>query len=204
MRFPNGAYRCVVIDPPWDIALGPALRRRSGPWTQRLPYDTMADDEIAGLPVAGLLADDVWVVLWVVESKIEVAPALVRGWGCSPRGWRVWRKCGGIQWPGGWRHDAEFMLVASRGRPMWRSTKGMRAVVDAPRPRVPATSERYREYEARCRASGATCPPPLYEHSAKPAEVYDDLAARTDPPRIDLFARRRHPGFEAWGDEVAA
>ena len=41
-------------------------------------------------------------------------------------------------------------------------------------------------------------------HSKKPSEFYELLRTKTKPPRIDVFARKRHPGFDAWGDEAVA
>jgi N6-adenosine-specific RNA methylase IME4 len=42
----------------------------------------------------------------------------------------------------------------------------------------------------------------LTTHSAKPRLFYTILKDRTLEPRIDIFARKRHEGFEAWGNEV--
>jgi len=46
---------------------------------------------------------------------------------------------------------------------------------------------------------------PRREHSRKPDEVYD-LIERMYPvlPRIELFARQARPGWNVWGNEVAA
>jgi site-specific DNA-methyltransferase (adenine-specific) len=42
-------------------------------------------------------------------------------------------------------------------------------------------------------------------HSAKPAEVRDRIVRLMgDVPRIELFARERAQGWEAWGNEVEA
>ena len=39
-------------------------------------------------------------------------------------------------------------------------------------------------------------------HSEKPSRLYDDVRHHFDAPRLDVFARRQHSGFEAWGDQV--
>ena len=39
-------------------------------------------------------------------------------------------------------------------------------------------------------------------HSEKPECVYEDVRAYFAGPRLDMFARRRHEGFDGWGDEV--
>ncbi|MDR7574352.1 MAG: MT-A70 family methyltransferase [Armatimonadota bacterium] len=40
------------------------------------------------------------------------------------------------------------------------------------------------------------------EHSRKPDVVYQLIEAMYDGPYAELFARRRRPGWEVWGDEV--
>ena len=40
------------------------------------------------------------------------------------------------------------------------------------------------------------------KHSEKPPAFYRDIIPKTDAPRIDLFGRRRHAGFDSWGDQV--
>jgi len=42
---------------------------------------------------------------------------------------------------------------------------------------------------------------PRGTHSEKPARFYQLLRAWTPKPRIDIFARNAHEGFDGWGDE---
>lgn len=42
---------------------------------------------------------------------------------------------------------------------------------------------------------------PMVGHSIKPARFYQMLRAWTPKPRIDLFARQAHEGFDGWGNE---
>ena len=39
-------------------------------------------------------------------------------------------------------------------------------------------------------------------HSEKPSLFYEILKNNTKEPRIDIFARRKHDGFDSWGLEV--
>ena len=39
-------------------------------------------------------------------------------------------------------------------------------------------------------------------HSEKPSEFYEIIKSKTQTPRIDIFARKQHHGFTAWGDQV--
>ena len=71
------------------------------------------------------------------------------------------------------RKNAEFCLLARRGRPQ-RLTADVREVVLEP----------------------------VREHSRKPTEVYRRIERFCPGPRIDLFARERRPGWTSWGDEI--
>lgn len=72
------------------------------------------------------------------------------------------------------RNNTEHCLLATRGRPM-----------------VPAQALMSSWYAW-----------PKRRHSQKPDEFYA-LAEQVSPfPRLELFARQQHPGWEAWGDEV--
>ena len=87
-------------------------------------------------------------------------------------------KAGGIySGMGHWTNqNAELCLLARRGKPR-RVARDVKQVVLAPRGR----------------------------HSAKPAEVRDRIVRLMgDVPRVELFARERVQGWEAWGNEIEA
>jgi len=42
----------------------------------------------------------------------------------------------------------------------------------------------------------------IKEHSRKPEILYRIAEQVSDEPRIDIFARQRREGWDAWGDEV--
>lgn len=75
----------------------------------------------------------------------------------------------------GFYRNSELLLFARRGRP----------VVERTGPPLPFVfAEKIRE------------------HSAKPPGIYQLIRGKTPEPRVDIFARRRHPGFSARGDQV--
>ncbi len=46
---------------------------------------------------------------------------------------------------------------------------------------------------------------PIEQHSKKPDEARDKiLALMGDLPRVELFARQKTPGWDAWGNEIAS
>jgi len=42
---------------------------------------------------------------------------------------------------------------------------------------------------------------PRREHSRKPDETYERIEALCEGPYLELFARARRPGWDAWGDQ---
>lgn len=174
---PKGRYRVVVIDPPWPVKFRP---RKDRPNQVAMPYRTMALDEIAALPVADLLADDAWIFCWTLSQFLPQTFAMLDGWGLRYRELMTWRKTTplsrnvGVPSLGTMMRNSEFVVVGSVGCPKWTETKGLYAAFDGVR----------------------------REHSRKPLE-FDELLRRvTEGPRIELFARERKRGFDAWGDEA--
>ena len=169
-------YRVVVIDPPWPLQLGPVYERRvtrGNGLRPALPYEVMSHAEIAALELP--LADDAWVFCWATDSTLPVAlTALPDAWGLKRRWTMVWHKPGGIQLPGGPAYTAEYVVIMSRAKPEFTTTKGLRL--------------------AYCWPRGA--------HSEKPEEFYDLLRRVTEGPRLDMFGRRRIAGFDSWGAEA--
>jgi N6-adenosine-specific RNA methylase IME4 len=44
---------------------------------------------------------------------------------------------------------------------------------------------------------------PRREHSRKPDAQYERIEALVGGPRIELFARQQHPGWDVWGNQTA-
>ena len=174
-NLPTGRYSTVVVDPPWPIQK--IVRRVRPNQTARLDYPTMSVAEIQALPVNGLLDDDAFVFLWTTQRFLPTSFDVVKAWGLTYRFQMVWHKPGGIQPYGLPQYNGEFVTVAVKGDP---------DLIDAGTD-FPAV------FNAR---RGA--------HSEKPQIFYDMLTGVTRAPRLDMFARRRIEGFDAWGDEAPA
>jgi N6-adenosine-specific RNA methylase IME4 len=134
-------------------------------------------ESICALPVADIATPDAVLLLWVPACNLHEALRVVAAWGFEYLTCAVWVKTTGAPGLGHWfRTDHELLLVARRG--------------DVPTP-LPAN-----------RPSSAI-QAPRREHSRKPDEVYA-VIERMYPelPKVELFARARRPGWDAWGKET--
>ena len=170
-----GKFATVVVDPPWDIQMGPvAPEKQWGDTAPILPYERMTLSEIAGLPLASVFDDDAILFCWTTNRLLKDCFDIVDTWGLSYWFTFVWHKNDGMQTPNNPRHTAEFAVVGRKGSPRFQSTRSFRT--------------------ANCWPRGA--------HSEKPEGFYDLLRRVTPGPRLDVFGRRRIAGFESWGDEA--
>ncbi len=179
-----GHYRVIYADPPWRFATWSARGKGRSPeaW-----YDCLSVEDICRIPVAAWAAADAVLLLWTTDPMLERAFEVIRAWGFRYKtvGF-YWVKLNRRSDPdhirphdlftglGFWtRANPEPCLLATRGQPRRRAADVARLVV-APR-----------------RA-----------HSEKPDEVYDRIERLLEGPYLELFARRRRPGWDAWGLEV--
>ena len=172
---PAGGYKTIVVDPPWEYQNNIfQVTSRKFRLTEN-QYQFLTLEEIRQLPIESLAAQDARLYLWTTQKYLPYSFTLLEDWGFCYRWTFVWHKQnGGLQLKGIPNSDAEFILQGNRGNPRFLDNRDFATVLTAPKSR----------------------------HSEKPAYFYELLARVTPGPRIDLFARRRHPGFDAWGDQV--
>lgn len=168
-------YKTVVIDPPWP---GPGEIYDPRAHVRRpIPYSTMTGVQLAAIQVPKLVLPGAQLWLWVPSRHVGDAFLLLQLWGFRYRGLFVWLKPLGTG--RSMRHQVEFLL--------WGVMKGSKL----PRWKgVPVQVHRWKH-------------PGRGHHSEKPAEAYVMIRTLSEPKRVDLFARQRRPGFDAWGIEVA-
>lgn len=171
-------YGAILADPPW------AFRTCSGKYATAHRcaedhYATLSLGNLCSLPVPHLAAVNCALFMWAVDSHLDVAIELARAWGFAYKTVAfVWVKTAKSGEPrigmGYWtRKSAEICILATKGSPR-RLDKGVRQVVMAPR----------------------------REHSRKPDEVSGRIERLVVGPYLELFARERHEGWDAWGDQV--
>jgi N6-adenosine-specific RNA methylase IME4 len=168
-------FRVVLADPPW-----PFRDRLPGPGRGAAKhYGCLTVAELCAFPLPPL-ADDCTLFLWRVASMQQEALDVMAAWGFNLKSEIVWlkRTTTGKRWFGMGRTvraEHETCLIGTRGRPVTR------------RRNIRSTFE----------AVGG-------QHSEKPARFYDFIEALRDGPYVELFARRRRPGWTSLGDQVPA
>ena len=180
-----GRYKCIVVDPPWDQGKTGKRSVRPNQGTD-LDYPTMTRDEIAALPIGEWAAGESFLWLWATNSRsrssgkpiLTLAFELMEYWGFRYYTMLTWDKATGPCPFGPYQITTEHCLFGYRGRCVFpKSSLGkMKTAFSAP----------------------------VTRHSEKPSLLYDSVRRHFDAPRLDVFARRCHPGFDSWGDEAVA
>jgi N6-adenosine-specific RNA methylase IME4 len=176
-----GNYDVVLADPPWSYYGDPDKMAAAGKH-----YALMDQRAVEALPVRAIMAKQGALFLWATCPRLHFAIDAIRAWGLHYRGvayvWIKTRRDGvpiGAQGvtPTFTKPTTELVLAAStckRGRPFPIHDLRQPQTVFAPRGR----------------------------HSAKPPVVRERIERLCgDRPRVELFARERVPGWDAWGDE---
>ena len=184
--FPDKKYSVIYADPPWsyynDRSARPDCTTVRG--MRRPPYSVMGSREIMKLPVGGIAEDDSILFIWTTDYHLEKCIGVIQAWGFSYKtvGF-VWskktKKNKQVCFMGAYtmKSGTELCLLATKG-------KNAHKLV--------------RKHNVKSYLEG-----PRREHSKKPDEVRDRIVDLVgDVPRIELFARERFDGWDAWGDEV--
>jgi N6-adenosine-specific RNA methylase IME4 len=138
-----------------------------------LDYPTMTIKQITDLPVSLISAPDCVLFLWTTHKYLPDSFSILSKWGFKYQRTITWDKGNGMCLFG-FHHRTEFLLFGYRGRlEMYPRRPAFPTIVSEKSPR----------------------------HSEKP-QIFRDLIAPYGIPRIELFARIRVPGWDAWGNEV--
>lgn len=174
-----GGYSIILADPPWSYRDTGCLGSAEG------QYRTMGDDAIASLPISRLAAKDAVLFLWGTYPKLPDVLDLIPRWGFTFK-------------------TLAFQWVKTRGAHPDGSSKPFLGLGHWTRgntePCLLAVRGNLRRIDASIRQLVIS---ELGKHSAKPPEVRDRIVELMgDLPRIELFARERVPGWDAWGAEI--
>lgn len=137
-------------------------------------YPTMAIDEIAKFPLKDYAASTgCHVYLWTTHKYLPDALEIFKTWGVEYQCVLTWIKNVGIS-PFSWMYSTELCLFGHIGSlPLLKMGKRI-------------------DFEAKVR-----------EHSRKPEEFYNLVREVSPEPRLDIFSREKHEGFEQFGNETS-
>lgn len=140
-----------------------------------LHYSLMTTDEIATLSVGKLAKADAHLWLWVTNATLFAGRVVMEAWGFTYRSCLTWVKPGLGLGSSYLRNNTEHLLLGTKGK-------------------APVL---YRSQPTWLFA-------PKQEHSHKPEEQYAVIERCSPGPYLELFARRKRPGWQAWGNEVVS
>lgn len=174
-----GKYNVIYADPPWSYSNFQGKGSYYGDVSRH--YKTLSLDELKELPIKELANENCVMFMWATFPNLKEAIELLEHWGFKYKTTAfVWVK---VDKTGRPRTDglgfytnsnAEIVLIGKRGK-LVRESKSVKQIVMAQK----------------------------RGHSRKPQGVYVRIEEMYgNVPRIELFARNRREGWDAWGDEV--
>lgn len=137
-------------------------------------YNTMSLTEIKRLPVLDIVMRDSCLFLWTTTPLLPEALEVMNAWRYKYITSIYWHKVGSFGMGFWFRGQVEVCLVAIMG-----DIK-------------PFGCQKPNIIEAKPRG-----------HSKKPLEMYAIIESLNINPKIELFARERREGWDAWGNQVS-
>ncbi len=135
-------------------------------------YNVEPLERIKAMPVADLCTENAHCWLWVTNATLEHGFAVLRAWGFTPRSVFTW--CKPRMGLGVYlRNATEHVLFGTRGK-------------------APILFNAQPNWGFF----------PRQEHSHKPEELHKIIERCSPAPYLELFARRRQPGWDVWGNEI--
>lgn len=177
-------YDIIYADPPWDYENWNKKwhqEHAESKWAGK-KYPLMTLDDLCALRVNDIASKNAVLFMWTISTMIPAALKVIEAWGFKYKtvGF-VWVKKNKIAdsffWGMGFwtRSNAEVCLIAVKGKPLPRVSRSVHQIVYSP----------------------------VRKHSQKPDEVRERIVELLgDRPRIELFAREKIDGWDAWGNEV--
>ena len=192
ISFPDKKYQIIYADPPWSFNDRiRSSKKVEGKYQFYAPDTTigrgkylsvMKAQDILDLPVASIAQQNCVLFLWTTDAHLALAINVIQSWGFLYKTvgfvWNKKEKSGKqVCYFGKWTlKGTELCLIGTKGKihSLIQSHK-VRQLVEAQRGK----------------------------HSEKPHEVREKIVELMgDLPRIELFARKKIKGWDAWGDEI--
>ena len=118
---PEGQYRVVVCDPPWEVERAPYDSRDE----PEIDYPTLSVEEIGRLEIGAMLADSAWLFLWTTQAFLPASFKLLEQWGLRYAFTMTWDKQRfGVRPLSRPQYNSEFVICAAKGKPQFVDTRG--------------------------------------------------------------------------------
>lgn len=165
-------YKTIYADPPWNEVGGGKIKRGAD-----RHYALMKTKDIMALPVQNIADENCHLYLWVTNNFIPDALQVIKAWGFRYMTCITWVKdrIGLGQY---YRGLSEQCFFAVKGVLPYKIIDGKRA-------------QGVTAFYAHKR-----------KHSQKPIEMRKMIEKVSYAPRIELFAREKYFGWDAWGNEI--
>lgn len=173
-------YQIIYADPPWKYKV---WSKKGNGRSAESHYKTMNIEDIINLKgfINNISDENCILFIWVTYPCLKEGLKVIEAWGfkyktCGFTWVKRNKKSNSWFWGMGYwtRANSELCLIATKGK-IKRISKKVHQIID--------TS--------------------IEQHSRKPAIVRDKIIELVgDLPRIELFAREKVPGWDAWGNEI--
>ena len=177
MTFPQGQFGVIYADPPWAYEMYSDKGYGKSPYVH---YDCMPHDELLAMrdDVLFATAPDAVCFMWAVWPKLHEAMELMEAWGFTYKTGGAWHKKtkhGKDAFGTGYimRSATEPFLIGTVGNPNIKNRSTRNLIEDVVR-----------------------------EHSRKPDCTYEMIENLFDGAYLELFARNKRDGWEAWGNQT--
>ncbi len=135
-------------------------------------YNLMPLERIKAMPIKDLAADSSHCWLWVTNSTLRCGFDVLEAWGFTPRSVFTWIKLR-VGLGIYLRNCTEHVLLGTCGK-------------------APVLCKNQINYGVYT----------VQDHSHKPEEFHKVVERVSPGPYLELFARRRTPGWDVWGNEI--
>lgn len=172
-------YRVIYADPPWDF------HNNVGGGTSNVKnhYPTMSVNDIKALNISGISKKNAILFLWACEANIPAALEVMKSWGFT------------------------YKTIAF----VWVKLTKNKKIVTNPSPWTSKCTELCLLGTKGAVSKYVNCRPHEFiatireEHSKKPEEARKRIEQMfPKSSKIELFARNKSVGWDAWGNEVCS
>lgn len=173
-------YQIIYADPPWQYKV---WSKKGNGRSAESHYRTMNIEDIINLKefINKISDKNCILFIWVTYPCLKEGLKVIEQWGfqyktCGFTWVKKNKKSDSWFWGMGYwtRANSELCLIATKGK-VKRISKKVHQIIDTP----------------------------IEQHSRKPAIVRDKIIELVgDLSKIELFAREKVPGWDAWGNEI--